>query len=189
MVGSSVFAALDATASNPAAQGITSGTLKLEMTNNGVGFGSAISDMAPGDQVRRFVTLANSGTLDGADLTLQATVAVASKLTTDAVKGLHVAVDSCTVAWTPGTNVCGGSTVSVLASTAFSAVIASPATLTGFASITAGAPVYLRLTFLLPDQAETTTNGTLPLNTIQGLTANMTWTFREVQRTAVNSSA
>ena len=192
LVGNSVFAALDATASNPSAHGISSGTLKLDLTNNGVGFGTAIADMAPGDQARRYVTLTNSGSLAGKDLKLAAAAAAGSKLTTDGTNGLQVTIDRCTVAWTPATNTCGGTTSSALAQTSFQTLIAagSPGTaLSGLSSITVGQVIYLRFTFLLPDQAETTVNGVLPSGTIQGLTANMTWTFDEVQRTATDTSA
>ena len=79
-----------------------------------------------------------------------------------------------------------------MAQTSFQTLIAagSPGTaLSGLSSITVGQVIYLRFTFLLPDQAETTVNGVLPSGTIQGLTANMTWTFDEVQRTATDTSA
>lgn len=192
LVGNSVFAALNATASNPSAHTITSGTLKLALTNNGVGFGTTISDMAPGDQVRRFVTLQNNGTLEGKDLALAASVGAGSKLTTDGTYGLKLTIDSCSVAWDASTNTCGGTTTSRLASTSFLTLIGATApgtTLSGFSSITAGQSIYLRFTFLLPDQAETTVNGVLPSGTIQGLTAAMTWTFNEVQRTATDTTA
>ena len=41
----------------------------------------------------------------------------------------------------------------------------------------------------LPNQNETTTNGTLPVGTIQGLNASITWTFSEAQRTATTTNS
>ena len=41
----------------------------------------------------------------------------------------------------------------------------------------------------LPDQSETTTNGTLPAGTIQGLSASLTYTFAETQRDATTSNS
>lgn len=41
----------------------------------------------------------------------------------------------------------------------------------------------------LPDQNETTVNGTLPANTIQGLSTNLTYTFTETQRAATTTNS
>jgi len=57
-----VYAGLNAVATNTTPQTVTSGTLKLTMANDGVGFSQNISDVAPGDVVNRFVDLTNGGT-------------------------------------------------------------------------------------------------------------------------------
>ena len=41
----------------------------------------------------------------------------------------------------------------------------------------------------LPDQNETTTNGTLPTNTVQGGAVNVTYTFDLAQRTATTTNS
>lgn len=192
LVGNSVFAQLNATASNASAQGIDSGTLKLEMANNGAGFSTAIQNMAPGDNVARFIALHNSGTLAARNLTLGATLGeTATKLANDGTNGLQVVVASCATAWTNVTTwqgTCSGGSTTVLTTT-LNALRTAPVALTGFSSIAAGDYVYLRVTITLPDQAETTVNGTLPSGTIQGLSQTVTWTFTEDQRTATNTSS
>lgn len=55
--------------------------------------------------------------------------------------------------------------------------------------MTAGSDAYLRVSVSLPDQDETVVNGTLPAATIQGGTANLTFTFTELQPTGTSSSS
>ena len=43
--------------------------------------------------------------------------------------------------------------------------------------------MHFRVSVKLPDQNELVTNGALPSGTVQGLTAGITWTFGEAQRT------
>ncbi|MEY3076000.1 MAG: hypothetical protein RLZZ131_126, partial [Actinomycetota bacterium] len=69
--GQGVLASLNATVFNTSAQSLTAGTLKLDLANNGNGFNSSISNLVPGDVVNRYVTLTNTGTLDGIGLTLK----------------------------------------------------------------------------------------------------------------------
>ena len=45
------------------------------------------------------------------------------------------------------------------------------------------------MTTTLPDQNETTTNGTLPGGTIQGLSTTLTFTFSETQRAATTTES
>lgn len=189
LVGSSVYADLNATATNTSAQAISSGSLELTMTDAGAGFGQAVSNLVPGDVVHRFVTLSNSGTLDGTGLTLGVGAATASKLTTDATKGLQVRVDRCTAAWNTTAGTCAGTGSTLLASTALSSLIGSPQAFSGLTGLAAGDVLYLRITVSLPSQTETTVNGVLPASTIQGLSASLTWSFTEVQRagTVTNS--
>lgn len=56
-------------------------------------------------------------------------------------------------------------------------------------SIPAGAVQHLQFSLTLPNQNETTINGTLPTGTIQGLVANLTWTFTQAQRTATTTNS
>jgi len=172
----SVFAGLNAVANNPVAQGVSSGTLSLTMSANGAGFSSAISNMAPGDVVNRYVALTSGGTL-------------ATKLTTDSANGLQVTVKSCSVAWNATAGTCGGTTTTLLASSPISGLTsAAPGSLvTG--AIASNTTYNLQVSTQLPNQSETTTNGTFPANTIQGLTANLTWNFTEAQRTATTTNS
>jgi hypothetical protein len=183
-----VYAALNATASNTTPQSDASGTLKLVLADNGAGFTTAVSALAPGDTVNRFVNLTNSGTLDASGLTLGVADTVNSKLTTDATNGLKVTVSSCSVAWAPTTGVCSGTTTTLVSSAALATIKSTPATLSSSA-VPAGTTTYLRVALNLPDQAETTVNGTLPTGTIQNLTASLTWTFTETQRAATTTTS
>ena len=156
------------------------------------GIGDWRSDCAPGDKVARFLQLDNAGKLAGKDLTLAATLGeTATKLANDGTNGLQVVVDSCASAWTGVTSwqgTCSGGSTTVLTTT-LNALRTAPVALTGFSNIAAESSIYLRVTITLPDQAETSTNGTLPPSTIQGLTQTVTWTFAEVQRTATNTAS
>jgi len=186
-----VYAALNATASNTTAQAVGSGTLKLVMAANGGGFTTAISNLAPGDVVKRYVDLTSSGTLDATGITLAVTDGTATKLTTDATNGLKVTVSTCSVAWTlTGTGSCSGTsnTTPVTGTAVASLGTATPGTVVSGA-VPASSVYHLLVSVQLPDQNETTVNGTLPTGTIQGLSANLTWTFTEAQRAATTTSS
>ena len=187
-----VYAALNATAFNTTEQASSSGTLKLSLTDNGAGFTTAVSNLAPGDVVNRYVNLANNGTLDAAGLTLGVTDTVNSKLTTDAVNGLRVSVSSCPTAWTPGSGTGSGTcatTATALATNVPLATLKTTASSLSSSPVAAGASLFLRVALNLPDQNETTVNGQLPTGTIQGLNAALTWTFTETQRTATTTTS
>jgi hypothetical protein len=187
VTGAGVFAALSATAFNSSAQTISSGTLKLVYADNGNGFSTSITNMAPGDVVNRYVDLTNTGTLAGKNLTLSAADSGSSLLSSDATKGLHVTVTSCSTVWVPLTGACTLGTTSVLLNNvAVSSLVSAPSTVVSGA-VASGYQLQFKIT--LPDQSETTQNGTLPGGTIQGLTANMTWTFGESQRDATTTNS
>jgi spore coat-associated protein N len=186
ITGAGVYAALNATAFNSSAQTVSSGTLKLSYTDNGAGFSTSITNMAPGDVVNRYVDLANNGTLAARNLTLSASDATPTKLSTDATNGLHVTVTSCSTAWVAVTGTCTLGTTSVLLNNVAVSTLSSASTLISGAL---AASYSLQFTITLPDQTETTQNGTLPANTIQGLSASMTWTFGEVQRAATTTNS
>jgi hypothetical protein len=52
-----------------------------------------------------------------------------------------------------------------------------------------GAIKYLQMSISLPDQNETTVNGALPANTVQGGSVNVTYTFDLAQRTATTTNS
>ena len=191
LVSSSVFASLTASATNTSGGSVTTGTLKLTQAASGVagitgGFTTAISLMAPGDTVNRYVDLTNAGTLDATAPTLGISAA-ATALTTDATNGLKVLVSNCTVSWTNG-GVCSGTTTVVLAQTAAS-VLASAPTAIALPSNSAGAVSHLQFSIALPAGTENVLNGTLPGGTIQGLTTAITWTIAETVRTATTTNS
>jgi spore coat-associated protein N len=193
ITGAGVFAGLNAVATNTTAQNVTSGPLKLTMAAaiGSAGFTTGISNVAPGDTVNRYVDLSSAGNLDAQTLSLAAADGTPSKLSTDATNGLHVTVTQCSGAtWTVATGTCGaGGTTSVLANNvALSALTAAPSTLVAGA-VAAGSILHLQVAVTLPNQNETTTNGTLPVGTIQGLSASITWTFNELQRTATTTNS
>lgn len=192
--GFGVWAGLDATAFNSSPQSIDSGTLSLTLADNGDGFTQSITNMAPGDVVNRYVDLTNGGSLDAQGLTLAVTATGDAALITDGTspattKALTVAVSSCSTSWTASTGVCSstGTVTSLLTATTLSALSSANSLISG--SITAGAVEHLKVAVQLPDQSETTTNGTAPTTTIQGKSASLTYTFDEAQRTATTTNS
>ena len=200
LVGSSVFASLTATASNSPTHSVTSGTLKLLQAGSSsgltAGFTSAVTGLAPGDTINRFIDVTNTGTLAGAfgsmTLGLLDTVATPTLLTTSATQGLTVTVAECAAGYTAG-GTCAATETTVLASTAASAIISSAKPLTlilaDFAASTGVAHLHLTITLPSATNNETTANGLITAPTIQGQVANLTWTFTEAQRAGSNTQA
>lgn len=189
LTGAGVYAGLNAVATGT--QAVSSGTLSLVMANEtGSSFSGAVSNMAPGDVSNRFVNLTNGSTLAAQSLTLKVAGGGATLLTTSATKGLAVTVTNCTTSWTVSAGVAtctAGTTSVVMASTPVSTLSTTPGAVQ--ATIATGAVLHLQVTLTLPDQAETTTNGTTPGSTIQGLSDTLTYTFNEAQRTATTTNA
>ena len=190
--GFGVWASLNATATG-AQETVSSGTLKLTLAANGTGFNQAISNLAPGDNVNRYVDLTNGGTLDAQNMTLQVAATGSSALITDGTspattKALRISITNCVGGtWNPTTAACGGTTATVLAATPVSSLSAATALING--ALPANTIEHLQITTTLPDQNETTVNGTLPTTTIQGQSANLTYTFGEAQRTATTTTS
>ena len=190
LVSSSVFASLTATTFNTTPQSVSTGTLSLVETSVvtvGItgGVVTAISSMAPGDTVNRYIDLNNLGTLDETNTVLQLTAASATTLDSDTVKGLQITIRECSVAWT-NTGTCSGANTVVLASTPAATLKASARVLT-LASTLAGRVARLQIAIALPTGSEVTTNGVLPGGTVQGLSTSLTWTFTEDQRLATTT--
>ena len=192
IAGQSVLASLNATAFNTTAQNINAGTLKLDLANNGNGFGTSIANVVPGDVVNRYVTLTNSGTLNGIGLTLKTAQTGTSSLITDGIspittKALKLTVTSCSVAWNTTTGVCSGTPTEELASTVIGS-LTSATTLAG-STLNSTAVRYLQMKIELRDQNETTVNGALPANTVQGGAVDVTYTFDLKQRLATTTNS
>lgn len=190
----SVYATLSAQAFNTTPTSTTAGTLSLIQADNGNGFTTLIDKMAPGDVVNRYVKYTNNGNLDAQDLKLSLADSVNSVLTTDATRGLSVTVSQCSVAWTPATGACGGTTTVLGTSTAVAlkttplSLPVVPTTPAG-ANILAGQELHLRFAITLPDTNETTVNGVPPANTVQGKTASLTWTLTETMRNTTTTTS
>jgi len=192
MVSSNVFAALTATASNTSGGSVTSGTLSLTLAPSSVvgitgGFTTAITAMGPGDTVNRYIDLTNAGTLDGASPTLQLSTADSNTLVNNAATGLQVTISACTIAWT-NAGTCGGTTTSVLVATPASTIKASAQSIT-LPTVLAGGVNRLKVAIAIPAGSENTVNGVLPVGTVQGLTAALTWSFTVTERAATTTNS
>lgn len=192
IAGQSVIASLNATAFNTTAQNIDAGTMKLDLANNGNGFGQSITNLVPGDVVNRYVTLTNTGSIDGIGLSLKTAQTGTGTLITDGAapltnKALRLTVTSCSVAWNPATGACSGSQNVEMASTAIGSL--TNATTLNSSTLASGALRYLKMSIELPDQNETTVNGALPSNTVQGGSVAITYTFDLAQRLATTTNS
>ena len=192
LVGSSVFASLSATANNTSAHSVSTATLKLTQAPSGVsglgaGFSTAVTGMAPGDTINRFIDLTNGGTMAGQSMTLKVADSAATVLTTDPSNGLQVTVKECPTAYVTVSGTCAAGETTALAAVPANTLLANQ-TLT-LSTLAAGSSVHLKFIINLPAGSEITTNGSLPNGTVQGLTSLLTWTFTEAQRTATNTVA
>jgi predicted ribosomally synthesized peptide with SipW-like signal peptide len=161
--------------STPVATTIQSGTLNIDVTQQGFAVPVTTAGFVPGDSLTRAVNLVNSGNVALGSVTLNTTVSAPSVLTTDVTNGLQLAVKSCSVPWTQG----GTATAATYACSGTERVLASgPAvsnlTLNNPASLAAGATDYLTFAVSLP-----TTAG----NAFQGQSAALSLVFTGTQRT------
>ncbi len=196
VAGPGVFASLNAQTSNAAPQTVASGTLKLTMssTSPSAGFSTSITNLAPGDAVNRYIDLTNSGTLDSQGLTMAITATGTASLITDGsapvtTRALRVTVKSCVANWNQTNGTCSdvGGAVTQIASSPLSTFV-SAQNFTD-STLAASAGLHLQIQTALPDQAETTTNGILPANTVQNGSVGLTYTFAEGQRTATTTNS
>lgn len=191
IVGSGTFAGLNATAS--ASHSASAGTLSLTSTNRGVGFSQTVSNLAPGDVVNRYVNLTNGGSLDAKSLSLKITSTGTSSLITNGVapvttKAITVAVNSCTGTWTAATGACSGTVQSEIAATPLS-TFATAQDFSANPTLASLAGLNLQIKVTLPDQDETTVDGTAPANTVQNGSVNLSYLFYEAQRTATTTNS
>ena len=161
--------------STPIASTISSGTLSIDVTQQGFTVPATTSNFVPGDSLTRAVNLINDGSSALGSVTLSTTVATPSILTTDVSNGLQLSVKKCSVPYTQAgtasaaTYTCSG-TETVLGSG--SAV--TNMTLNGLSSLNAGGTDYLTFSISLPTSAD---------NTFQGKSAALSLTFTGTQRT------
>jgi hypothetical protein len=177
------------TATATGSHDVGTGTLSLTQSGNGSGLTTAISNMMPNDVVNRYVAVQNAGTSDGQSLTLSITGATANKLVTDSTNGLKATVTACTVAWNASAGTCGGTTSTLMTQTAVASMGSGSAKTLIAGTFSSGAYAYLQISLALPDQVENTVNGTLPGNSIQGLTNTLTYTFQMTQRNGTTTNS
>lgn len=178
-----VYATLNAKATNVAPQIADSGTLSLTMApgTGSTGFASKVENLAPGDVSNRYINLTNGGTLASTALSMDvASTGTASLITDGAGKALRVTVTSCPAAWDVVKGTCTGTPKVEVASAPLSALKVATA-FTTTTGLSAGGNVFLQVSVSLPDQNEITVNGTAPAGTVQGGTANLTYSFTEAQ--------
>jgi hypothetical protein len=167
----------------PLGTSVSTGTLDINRAAGDAGGSLAVSatSFVPGDSIARAVTLTNDGTSALGSITLASAASASNLLSSDTVNGLQLAVDSCTVAWTKGTNATGGTVYSctgakksVLAS---SPAVQATTALTGLNSMAAKSTDYLVVTVALP-----TTAG----NAFQNLSNTLSVSFTGTQQTGTN---
>jgi hypothetical protein len=161
--------------STPIASTIASGTVDIDVTQQGFTVPATTSNFVPGDSLTRAVNLINKGSSDLGSVTLTSTVATPSVLTTDLTNGLQLAVKSCSVPYTQaGSNTAATYTCSGTERLLASGPAVNTVTLSSPASLVAGATDYLTFAISLPTSAD---------NTFQGKSAALSLTFTGTQRT------
>jgi hypothetical protein len=171
------------TSTTSASETVASGTVNVALGATGTAanrLSVAASGLVAGDTVQRAVTLSNTGNQNLSAITLTTAATPTSKLDTDAVNGLQLTVDACSVPWTEAgtspalTYTCAGTVTSVLAPRP---VVGANMALAGLNSLTSAAADNLRVTVTLPAAAD---------NTFQGLSSTVNFSFTGTQRTANN---
>jgi hypothetical protein len=159
----------------PVATTIESGTLSINVAQQGYSVPVTTAGFLPGDSLTRAVNLVNDGNSALGSVTLSSTATVSSVLTTDTTNGLQLTVKKCSVAWTQGgtaqapTYTCSG-TESLVGS----GPVVSTMNLAGAAALNAGGTDHLTFSISLPTTAD---------NTFQGKSASLSLTFTGTQRT------
>jgi hypothetical protein len=165
------------TSSTSASAAVNAGTMNIGLGGPGGvnNLSVAATGLLPGDKMERLVTLANTGTSDLGSVVLTTTTnkATETALTADTAKGLQLTVQGCSVPWTGAAApyACPGMVSTVLAPTPVIGVN----TLGSLASLTQGRSDNLKVTTLLPKEAD---------NDFQGLTSAIGFQFDGTQRAA-----
>ncbi len=164
------------TTTTPANQAVSVGTVSIALGAAGApnNLSLPISAILPGDRIERLVTMSNDGTAALNVVTMNITAGSPSALTTDAVNGLQLTVESCSVPWsgTSAPYTCSGIPTTVQASTP---ILATDRVLPGLVSITPGKSDNLKFSAVLPASAP---------GTFQGAASALTFTFTATQRNA-----
>jgi hypothetical protein len=159
----------------PVATTIQSGTLSIDLTQQGYSVPVTTAGFLPGDSLTRAVNLVNDGNSALGSVTLGSTATASSILTTDITNGLQLTVKKCSVAWTQGgtaqapTYTCPGTETLV-----GSGPVVSNLTLASAAALNVGGTDYLTFSISLPTTAD---------NSFQGKSSSLSLTFTGTQRT------
>lgn len=156
----------------PVATTVQTGTVDINLTQQGTTVPVTTPGFVPGDSLSRAVDLPDDGSSALSSVTLASTATAASALTSDPANGLQLAVRSCPVAWTPQSG--NAYTCSGTSSTLYSGAALTSSELPGVASLTARGVDHLLLTVSLPTAAD---------NSFEGLGSTLNLTFTGVQRT------
>ncbi|WP_028280144.1 TasA family protein [Arthrobacter sp. H5] len=169
------------TSTTSASEVVTAGTVQIALGTVGTAanrLNVAAAGIVPGDTIQRAATLSNTGNQGFASVSLTTSPTVSSKLNTDAILGLQLQVDACSLPWTETgtapayTYTCTGTTSTVLAQRA---VVGANLPLANLTSLATGKTDNLRVTLSLPAAAD---------NTFQGLSSTVAFDFTATQRTA-----
>jgi predicted ribosomally synthesized peptide with SipW-like signal peptide len=165
------------TSTTSASQAVASGNVTIALADAGATntLNVPVTDLLPGDKVERLATLANTGTSDLNNVTLNTTATVPSALTTDQTDGLQLTIENCSSPWagTAGAYTCAGTKTTVL--TSGPVITGTAKTLALPAGLTAGATDNLKVITTLPATAG---------NAFQKLNSTVAFTFTATQRTA-----
>ncbi|MFL6097675.1 MAG: TasA family protein, partial [Blastococcus sp.] len=161
--------------STPVATTVQSGTLNIDVAQQGFAVPVTTSNFVPGDSMTRAVNLINDGTSALGSVSLNTTVGTPSILTTDATNGLQLAVKKCSVPWTQaGTASAATYTCSGTETLVGSGPVVTNMILASASALTPGGTDYLTFAISLPASAD---------NTFQGKSASLSLTFTGTQRT------
>jgi hypothetical protein len=155
----------------PVATTVQTGTVDINLTQQGTTLPVTTPGFVPGDSLSRAVDLSNDGSSALSSVTLASTATAASALTSDPANGLQRAVRSCPVAWTQSGSAytCGRS-----AATLYPGAALTSSLLPDVASLASPGVDHLLLTVSLPTTAD---------NGFEGLSSTLDLTFTGVQRT------
>ena len=176
------------TSTTSASETVTAGTVEVKLGEAGAAnrLNVAATGIVPGDSIQRVATLTNTGNQNFGGVTLTTATTTPNLLTTDALNGLQVTIDACSVPWTETaipaapapatayTYACSGTVTTVLPARQ---IIGANVVLNNLASMTSTKADNLRVTTKLPTTAD---------NTFQGLTNNVGFTFVATQRAATD---
>ena len=158
----------------PVATTIQSGTLSIDLSQQGYAVPVTTTGFVPGDSMTRAVNLVNDGNSPLSAVTLSSAATAGSVLTTDTANGLQLTVKKCSVAWTQGgTAAAPAYTCSGTETLVANGPVVNTVAINGAAALNAGGTDYLTFSISLPASAD---------NSFQGKSASLSLTFTGTQR-------